>query len=332
MGIKSHVFSLTRRRALIWGALLGLFALGGYVAMLGVSSYRTAQKAATIIAHQSEVIGQQQLLEDQDGDGLKNWEEVIWKTDPQNPDTDGDGVGDGEEIKQGRDPLVKGGGDPNRMPPTQEIKIVDGGLTEELAKAVIESGSLKNALEKNPSELPTSYLKNVGATYQSSEQELVSQGIKELRYSPAGDHEAIKSYFNAVATIYAKHFDSQEKSEFQIFEEIVNNYNKPKNQTLLKSYVTAAEASWNEYKLIAAPLAVKSFHERGAGLALKTIFELRALDNFEKDPAMTLLALQGRIQTKIGIGRMYGEEIKRWIESQKIAFAENEMARKFFNW
>ncbi|KKW30259.1 MAG: hypothetical protein UY75_C0037G0001, partial [Parcubacteria group bacterium GW2011_GWC2_52_8c] len=38
MGIKSHVFSLTNKRALIWGALFGLFALGGYVTMLAISS------------------------------------------------------------------------------------------------------------------------------------------------------------------------------------------------------------------------------------------------------------------------------------------------------
>ena len=332
MGIKSHVFSLTNKRALIWGALFGLFTLGSYVAVLAISSYKTAQRAATIIAHQNETIGQNQLLEDGDGDGLKSWEEIIWKTDPKSSDTDGDGASDGDEIKQGKDPLVKGGGDPNRIPQAQEIKTADGGLTEELAKAVIESGALKNALDKNPSELPTSYLKNVGATYQSSEQELVSQGIKELRYSPAGDHDAIKNYFNTVAAIYAKHFDSQEKSEFQIFEEIVNNYKKSENEVLLKNYLAAAESSWDEYKLVAAPLAVKSFHERGAELALKTIFELRALDNFEKDPAMTILALRGRIQTKISIGRMYGEEIRQWIESRKIAFAENDVARRFFNW
>ena len=112
----------------------------------------------------------------------------------------------------------------------------------------------------------------------------------------------------------------------------MNNYKKSENEVLLKNYLAAAESSWDEYKLVAAPLAVKSFHERGAELALKTIFELRALDNFEKDPAMTILALRGRIQTKISIGRMYGEEIRQWIESRKIAFAENDVARRFFNW
>lgn len=45
---------------------------------------------------------------DSDGDGSKDWEESLWKTNPQNPDTDGDGVNDGEEIALGRDPLKPG--------------------------------------------------------------------------------------------------------------------------------------------------------------------------------------------------------------------------------
>jgi len=45
---------------------------------------------------------------DSDNDGLKDWEEALWKTDPKNPDTDGDGTSDGAEIQAKRNPLVKG--------------------------------------------------------------------------------------------------------------------------------------------------------------------------------------------------------------------------------
>ena len=48
------------------------------------------------------------LQGDADKDGLKYWEEALWKTDPNNPDTDGDGTSDGQETKEGRDPNVAG--------------------------------------------------------------------------------------------------------------------------------------------------------------------------------------------------------------------------------
>ena len=48
------------------------------------------------------------LNQDSDEDGLKDWEEQIYGTDPKKADTDGDKTLDGEEIKLNRDPLKPG--------------------------------------------------------------------------------------------------------------------------------------------------------------------------------------------------------------------------------
>ena len=48
---------------------------------------------------------------DQDNDGLKDWEEVLWNTDPSKADTDKDGTTDGEEVKLGRNPTKAGPND-----------------------------------------------------------------------------------------------------------------------------------------------------------------------------------------------------------------------------
>jgi len=45
---------------------------------------------------------------DTDKDGLKDWEEILWKTDAKNPDSDGDGTPDGAEVIEGRDPTIAG--------------------------------------------------------------------------------------------------------------------------------------------------------------------------------------------------------------------------------
>jgi len=46
-----------------------------------------------------------QLDTDSDADGLKDWEELLWKTDSSKADTDSDGTNDNEEIMLGRNPL-----------------------------------------------------------------------------------------------------------------------------------------------------------------------------------------------------------------------------------
>ena len=41
---------------------------------------------------------------DSDADGLPDWEEHLYGSDPLKFDTDGDGTPDGEEVREGRDP------------------------------------------------------------------------------------------------------------------------------------------------------------------------------------------------------------------------------------
>lgn len=50
------------------------------------------------------------LLLDSDNDGLYDWEEILWGTDPVNPDTNGDGVLDGQEITARRKALQEESG------------------------------------------------------------------------------------------------------------------------------------------------------------------------------------------------------------------------------
>lgn len=50
---------------------------------------------------------------DTDRDGLKDWEESLIGTDPQNPDTDKDNTNDGDEVTEGRDPKKPGPNDKN---------------------------------------------------------------------------------------------------------------------------------------------------------------------------------------------------------------------------
>src|SRR3989338_96932 len=83
--------------------ILALALVGGAVFYVATRTpktetvYRTPEesvaKAAAILA------------KDADNDGLKDWEEELWGTDPKQPDTDGDKTPDGEEIRLGRDPL-----------------------------------------------------------------------------------------------------------------------------------------------------------------------------------------------------------------------------------
>lgn len=68
----------------------------------------TDQKPAETVQRQQ---ARESLSKDSDDDGLKDWEEVLWRTDPKKPDTDGDGTRDNDEILVKRDPTKAGPND-----------------------------------------------------------------------------------------------------------------------------------------------------------------------------------------------------------------------------
>lgn len=97
------------------------------------SQTSNAQKNQNIVA-----INDNTTDSDTDSDGLKDWEESLIGTDPQNPDTDNDQTTDGNEISQGRDPRKPGPNDKNLAQNTEGVAKNNLGseidLTEQVAK------------------------------------------------------------------------------------------------------------------------------------------------------------------------------------------------------
>lgn len=93
-----------------------IYLLSGIICLfilIGLFSFSPAVKAVKNIR---DILGDKEnsaatlgaFDKDTDGDGLQDWQEALWKTDPKNKDTDGDGTNDGDEAAEGRDPIVHG--------------------------------------------------------------------------------------------------------------------------------------------------------------------------------------------------------------------------------
>lgn len=70
---------------------------------------KVEEKTPTLVADNTvNKLLSEDTTKDTDNDGLPDWEEALWSTDPKNPDTDGDKTTDGDEKKQKRNPLKAG--------------------------------------------------------------------------------------------------------------------------------------------------------------------------------------------------------------------------------
>jgi hypothetical protein len=80
---------------------------------------------------------------DTDGDGLKDWEEALWGTDPRKPDTDGNGVQDGEQIHKLQETLSIG--NKNNPDNLQNDTTKTGAITRDIltiASAISQGGQI----------------------------------------------------------------------------------------------------------------------------------------------------------------------------------------------
>ena len=76
--------------------MVGIVAMGGFWFVF--KNGNSAGKIAKSIATLNFSLEKQEAV-DSDNDGLADWEERLFGTDPQNPDSDGNGISDGKEFE-----------------------------------------------------------------------------------------------------------------------------------------------------------------------------------------------------------------------------------------
>lgn len=316
-----HVFWFSRKRALI-SLALGLLA----AAVIAYGLWAQYNRARDQSKRLEVALGaSNELLNDSDGDGLKNWEETLWGTDPNKKDTDGDGTPDGKEVKAGKDAAIETAGSlPVTLPSA-------GGLTEEIAKTLIEKGGLGSS-PNGISGLSEAELDKLSSNYFTAERQFVAAGMRaSLRYDESNSSTSVKSYLNGVADLYLHAYDAVEKSDLEILAEVLKD-DDVSDIKRLDPYIAATDTLKTKFTGLKAPLALKAFHEEGFRLILKTLFELRTLRNIERDPISALLAIQSRVLTKIQLTKLYDQSLFRWVRQSKIVFAEDEIGHLMFGW
>lgn len=89
--------------------LVALILAISLILFVGIYAKKEAFSRINIWGGKETIIESQN--KDTDNDGLKDWEENLYKTSIYDADTDNDGYLDGEEINSGHNPLVKGPND-----------------------------------------------------------------------------------------------------------------------------------------------------------------------------------------------------------------------------
>jgi len=263
-------------------------------------------------------------LFDTDEDGLPDWEEELWRTDKNNPDTDGDGTKDGEEIKLNRNPLIKAPGD--EITADTQVNMVNSVIYEDFVP-----GTLSDNLSKN---LASNYLtlKQSGDLSEESQVELINSITndiaeiteEEIKYTISDVHivtnskENIKQYGNDFGQLQMKYATILANLDIENDSEYINAF--------AKAYL---EFSLELLK-INVPESISKTHLQITNNLYNTNVSIIELDKYKEDPVRALLAIKKSQKVETQQPQLY-VTLAEYFKSNAIIFNENESGKIWNN-
>ncbi len=184
---------------------------------------------------------------DSDGDGLFDWEELLWGTDPNNPDTDGDGVSDKDN--------------PNRITEPSPKEVADSSEKEMTRTEQLSLDLFQTYLElKKQSETGTGDPKSLASLIAENKVSVNVETItpSDLTAVPETP-ENIERYAKALTDILIARFPQAEQSDQDLLLTAIQTQNPELAKTIGKhaeSYTLASE----EMRRLSVPEKALNLH------------------------------------------------------------------------
>jgi hypothetical protein len=258
-------------------------------------------------------------LNDTDEDGLYDWEEDLWGSDINKPDTDNDGTNDGDEISERRDPTIAGPNDllkdtreelPTELDSEYYKDLVPGSLTDNLsinlAANYLNYKQGGQFTDQNQSDLVGSIVSDVGEIAGPVEKYSTLDLLLKIN-SP----ENYKDYGNSVAEILQNNFDYmnsiESKDDSEYAKEISSAY---KNLTVR----LASEK---------VPSALSEEHTQILNNLYNIALSLDELVSYKQDPVRALVATN-KYQKIVQDQPLVLQKIKVFFKENDIIFTSDE--------
>jgi hypothetical protein len=279
---------------------------------------------------------------DSDHDGLPDWQEALYGTDPKNPDTDGDGTPDGEEIKEGRDPL-KANTAPKGQEPNDKIS------AEQIAqdqKTLQEYNSL-SLTDKYARDLFSQYIatKQVGSTLSQTDQEVLALSalpdiqvktytINDIKtYSATNTQAEARKYVNDVAYIVYQTAAIKEKYKIKDESIVLDEIMASSDSSSIKDLGPVLNLLVAELRaFLALPMDgdFASIHLNLINTLGNKIAGLYGMEKLYSDPLQTMILLKNYQDGDDGMYTAVSSIIDL-ANSQRITFSTNEYGYYFVN-
>lgn len=179
---------------------------------------------------------------DTDNDGLKDWEESLIGSDPQNPDTDNDGTSDGDEVAVGRNPIKKGPDDKSESQnliiatTTPNETITDRVARDFFARYLLAKQQNTNITPEEAARIAGQVVVSVPSTMQAKEYD-----VKDINITTDDSESTRLAYARQMSDILIQNYPNINENQLEIVASMIKNpttESREKFSTIMGSYQT----------------------------------------------------------------------------------------------
>ena len=296
-------------------------ALGGVSFLLFKSKKEVAIK---VVSEVKVVKNPVEVLDiDSDGDGLKDWEETLWKLDPKNPDTDKNGIPDAEEVKKKIAEIgAKGETGSSGSEAAESETYTTDTETDILSKKLFaEYINLKQSGNFNE-EAVIATVNNLVAEEIQNKKDTQYYFPKDIKTFPSENKILLKSYGNSFAAIRTK-YKNQYTQNPLVKEGGVANLLDPE---FIQGLVRTSEVYKNmatELSKIAAPKDLTDTHLEILNNYMASSDGLKELRALSTDPVKGMIGTQRHIEAE-GKEKNLLSDVAEYLSENGIIFSGNE--------
>lgn len=289
---------------------------------------------------ESEVLQDKSTTEekgDTDSDGLYDWEETLWNTDPTDNDSDDDGTLDGQEIVEKRNPLIKGPNDTLSKTIAEDTKKIDTepkSNTDKLAREFInEYINLKQLGLLEDKKSVEVIMQNM-ARNSIVDIKLKNYEIKDIKVFESDSIEDIRKYGLSLGNIFNKYKNIYSTNELEILSNSLNKENLDdsgeeeivKLEKISKDY----ESFFKEIIILRVPSPLAKEHLAFVNAIEHTKNIVSALSKAFSDSTLALSALPKYNETSKDL-ILSTKNIRLKIENYGIMYDDKESGYVLFN-
>lgn len=270
---------------------------------------------------------------DSDNDGLRDWEEGLWKTELENPDSDGDGTPDGEEVRNKRNPTKAGPDDIYKS--IEESPLGDVAKEMEAEKSLtltdifardFMSGyfALKDAGQYTD-ETRDKFIKTLFASIDNAPTKEYT--LADLNITQKSDRETLRQYGNTLGEIALKYRRLAEGKELRIVDSAVKQEN-PEKLAELAPILTEYESFIESYRTMPVPLVVYEIHLELLNINAAVKDAIVAMSRLFDDPMGGTAGLS-TYRKSAEDGATVTRNLKNFFEQNGVIFNNDEPGRIF---